>query len=148
MSAPAVALARWDGGALPIDFGDLAAAASAEGYRMLERLTEECRPDSTERPLLLIFASRDGNLAGCGGLTRDPYDPAPGRLRMRHFYVMPAARRHGLARRIAQWLIDQRPAGISSLTLRAADGRAARFWEAMAFRAVEHPSRTHELRFD
>ena len=76
---------------LPAGFDVLGAEARAEGYRHIERLADEwiagiMRFDHEGEAL--IAATLGLELAGIGGLTIDPSQPGP--LRMRRFYVRAA----------------------------------------------------------
>jgi GNAT superfamily N-acetyltransferase len=135
--------------ALPEGFDDLRRQASAEGYGFLDRLAEDVsRGDyAGEANLPVLFATfSGGDLAAVGGLTADPYDPAPDLARLRHVYVAPAFRGSGVGRSLASAVIQQGFALAGRLSLRAADERAAAFWEAAGFfRDVSGMERTHIL---
>ncbi len=92
-----------------------------------------------------LFAARDarGGLLGLGGITRDPYAAA---LRMRRFYVLPAARGAGTGRALAlAALAHGRDAGVGVVRLRCPPG-AARFWEALGFVPVAgDPEASHAM---
>ncbi|CAH1661968.1 GNAT family N-acetyltransferase [Hyphomicrobiales bacterium] len=121
---------------LPDDFEALRNEASAESYRFVEGLREEWlagRYDGGDDHFVVFAAFRDGELAGIGALTPDPYDPAPDLLRVRHVYVRPLHRGAGIGRVLAAALIQQGLALTPRLSLRAADPRAAAFWEANGF---------------
>lgn len=121
---------------LPDDFEALREEAAAENYAFLDRLAAEVRHGdyATEADLpVLLGAFCDGAFAAVGGITRDPYDPAPDLLRLRHVYVRPGFRGRGLGGVIASALIQQGFALAPRLSLRAADERAARFWDQQGF---------------
>ncbi|AOO79954.1 GNAT family N-acetyltransferase [Bosea vaviloviae] len=137
------------GAALPDGFEALRQEAAGEDYAFLDRLTDEvARGDyAGDGDLPVLFAAYvEGELAGLGGLTPDPYDPEPELARLRHVYVRPARRRHGVGRAIAAALIQQGFAVAARLSLRAADDRAAAFWDAEGFRRdLSGATRTHLL---
>jgi GNAT superfamily N-acetyltransferase len=121
---------------LPDDFEALRSEASAEGFGFVEGLREEWlarRYDGGDDRFTVFAAFRDGELAGIGAVTPDPYDPAPDLLRVRHVYVRPLHRMAGIGRALATALIQQGLALAPRLSLRAADPRAAAFWEANGF---------------
>ncbi|QEL24469.1 GNAT family N-acetyltransferase [Bosea sp. F3-2] len=122
---------------LPDDFEALRHEASAESYRFVEGLREEWLAgryvDGDDR--FAVFAAfQEGELAGIGALTPDPYDPEPDLLRVRHVYVRPLRRGAGIGRVLAAALIQQGLALAPRLSLRAADPRATAFWEANGFK--------------
>lgn len=123
--------------------------ATREGYAFLDRLAAEFGEGiyATDDDLpVLLAAFADGELAAVGGLTADPYDPAPDLARLRHVYVRPGARGTGVGRVLAVTLVEQGLALAGRLSLRAADARAAGFWEAIGFARVDDSeSRTHLL---
>ncbi len=121
---------------LPDDFEALRHEASAESYRFIEGLREEWlagRYDSADERFVTFAAFHEGELAGVGALTPDPYDPAPDLLRVRHVYVRPLHRRAGVGRMLAAALTQQGLDQAPRLSLRAADPRATAFWEANGF---------------
>lgn len=134
----------------PEGFETLRREAAAEGFGFLDRLADDLVQGAfageADLPVLLA-ALRDGTLAGLGGLTRDPYDPAPDLVRVRHVYVAPAQRGSGVGGVLASALVQQGFAIAGRLSLRAADARAAAFWEAQGFsRVTGDETRTHMLR--
>jgi GNAT superfamily N-acetyltransferase len=123
---------------LPDDFDALRHEASAEGFRFVESLHEEWsagRYAGSDDRYALFAAFREGELAGIGAVTPDPYDPAPDLLRVRHVYVRPFHRSAGAGRLLAAALIQQGLELAPRLSLRAGDPRAAAFWEASGFSA-------------
>ena len=148
MTQPAVQIVRVLA-ALPADFDNLRREAVSEGYGFLDRLAGEvARGDyagDADLPVLLAgFA--EGELAAIGGLTPDPYDPAPDLARLRHVYVSPSRRRSGVGRVLAAALIQQGLEIATRLSLRAADDRAAAFWDEAGFaRDASGATRTHLL---
>lgn len=137
-------LARLSGPALPGAFAGLLAAADGEGVRIPARVAAEWadgfRFDRAGEALLAAW--RGAALAGIGGVTLDP--DWPDALRMRRFYVRPACRRAGVARRIALAVL----AGVApgrTVTVHAGTPDAPPFWEALGFE-WDPALRLHRLR--
>ncbi len=131
---------------LPAGFDDLRSAARAEGHTNMERLAVDWtsganRFNATGEALLAAFVG--GSLAGIGGITIDPADPAA--LRMRRFYVLPACRRHGVGRRLAEVLMAKACRVSHRVVLNAETELAARFWEALGFIPESRDGHTHVL---
>ena len=126
---------------LPKDFEALRKEAELDGHRMLDTLASEWADGVTrfDRPgEALLAAYADGVLAGMGGLTLEP--ALCGALRMRRFYVRIAYRRRGVARVLAEALLEK--AGRRVITANAAAGSEA-FWETLDFVADKRDGRTH-----
>ena len=115
---------------------------------MLDVLTREWEDGSMRfaAPGEALFAGRggDGLLIGIGGITRDPH--AAGALRMRRFYIAPAARGAGLGHRLAAAAIAHgRDCGAGLIRLRA-PATACVFWERLGFRPLAGDAQaTHHL---
>lgn len=135
MTATAIQIVRL-AESLPDDFEALRHEASAESYRFVEGLREEWLAghySGGDERFVTFAAFHEGELAGIGALTPDPYDPAPDLLRVRHVYVRPLHRSAGVGRMLAAALIQQGLDLAPRLSLRAADPRASAFWEANGF---------------
>lgn len=134
MTETAIQIVRLE--TLPDDFEALRHEASAESYRFIEGLREEWLAGhygGEDERFVTFAAFHEGELAGIGALTPDPYDPAPDLLRVRHVYVRPLHRGAGIGRVLAAALIQQGLDLAPRLSLRAADPRASAFWEANGF---------------
>ena len=134
--------------ALPDDFEALRSEASAESYRFIEGLRAEWLAGhyrGADDRFAAFAAFHDGELAGIGALTPDPYDPEPDLLRLRHVYVRPLHRHAGVGRVLAAALVQQGLALAPRLSLHAADPRAAAFWEANGFRPDSGGTRRSHL---
>jgi ribosomal protein S18 acetylase RimI-like enzyme len=136
----------------PSAWGDverLVEASVEEGFRFLIRLREEHasganRFDGEGEVLLGVW--RGGELVAVGGLNRDPYGGGPRAGRVRHVYVLPSARRAGVGRALVRELIDRAKISFDELVLRTDTAEAARFYEAIGFRAEsEVEGATHRL---
>ena len=123
--------------ALPDDFEALRLEANAESFAFIEGLREEWLAGhylGGDDRFAVFAAFEEGELAGIGAVTPDPYDPEPDLLRVRHVYIRPLRRGAGIGRVLAAALIQQGLALAPRLSLRAADRHAAAFWEASGFR--------------
>jgi len=133
---------------LPDDFAALRAEAVAEGYPHIERLTQEWqsgaqRFDKPGEALFVAFV--DGDLAGIGGLTREPSAPHAPLLRARRFYVRPRFRDVGVGRALASAIIAEAFAAGAHVTVHA--GRdAPGFWERLGFTPLRDAAYSHILR--
>jgi GNAT superfamily N-acetyltransferase len=130
---------------LPPQFETLRARAEAEGYLFLNRLarrwTDGAYEGDTHASLRAVF---DGDaIAAVGAQTADEYDPHPDHRRVRHFYVSPDYRRHGVGRRLAEALTSDAFELAPRLHLRATHALSTAFWDAMGFSRVDRPDRTH-----
>ena len=131
---------------LPGDFDRLRAAAAAEGWRHMDRLSAEVEAGAPV--FLALFAVREGGgLAGIGGLTQEPSpdDGAPA-LRLRRFYVHPDARRRGVGRTLASALIQEGLDSVRRLTVHTDDAHAEAFWRAQGFALVSGKAWNLEFR--
>jgi ribosomal protein S18 acetylase RimI-like enzyme len=78
--------------------------------------------DYAEADGVLLLATVDGALAGCGAMRPLPDVDHPNACEMKRLYVRPAFRRYGLGRRLAQALLDRATAaGYSSMLLDTLD---------------------------
>lgn len=131
--------------ALPPGFPALQAEAEGEGYRHMTRLAHEWADDHGAF-VALIAALADGDLVGIGGLTRERGATDKPALRMRRLYVSAVARRRGVARSIANALLQEALDRVGVVTVHAGNAGAAAFWEALGFEAVKAQAWSHALR--
>lgn len=134
-------------GWLPSGLGALRRDADAEGVRIVSTVIDRW-VDATQRydqpGESLLVAQRDGVVVAVGGLGWCPN--VAGALRVRRFYVSPASRRQGIARELAQRLIDDSAVHASVVTCNAqASGAAPPFWESLGFQRVDTAGITHRL---
>ena len=132
---------------LPAGFGDLRDEARREGYTHMDRLAAEWGSGTNRFDAAgeaLMAARVGGELAGVGGITRDPIDAAA--LRMRRFYVRPRYRGQGIGRGLAAALLAQAGGAGSRIVLNAATETAVRFWEALGFVPDRCDGHSHSLR--
>jgi GNAT superfamily N-acetyltransferase len=129
---------------LPDGFAALRAEAEAEGHRHMSRLADEWATNPADF-VVLIAAALDGELAGIGGLTREPQTTDRATLRMRRLYVSASARRQGVGRALANALLQEAFDRLATVTVHAGNDGAAAFWEAMGFAVVTDRPWSHEL---
>lgn len=106
-----------------------------EGFRMLVRLHDgwtSRRNRFRKRGETLLGAWAGGELVGVCGLNADPYFPGSGEGRVRHLYVRPASRRHGVGRGLVEAVMEQAGRHFQVLNLRAPT-EAFAFYEALGF---------------
>jgi GNAT superfamily N-acetyltransferase len=127
---------------LPDGFDALRAEADAEGHRHMARLAVEVA-ETPELFLALLAAFDDGELLGIGGMTAEPTDPTA--IRMRRLYVTQAARGRGVARAIANALLNEALGQTRLVTVHAGNAGAERFWEAMGYAPVAHRPWSHQF---
>lgn len=129
---------------LPEGFERLRREAEAEGHRNMTRLAEELASGAT-RFEALFAAFDEGELLGVGGLTVEPSEAPEPALRMRRLYVSPRARRLGVARTLANALLQEALDQVGLVTVHAGTNEAARFWEAVAFKAAAEQPWSHQF---
>lgn len=127
---------------LPVGFEALRAEADAEGHRHMSRLAAE-RAETPELFIALLAAFDDGELLGIGGMTAEPGDASA--IRMRRLYVTQAARGRGVARAIANALLNEALGQTRLVTVHAGNPGAERFWEAMGFAPVADRPWSHQF---
>lgn len=129
---PGVLLSRVSG-ALPDGIERLCDQSRIEGHHHITRLIADWNAGTlrfTGDHEMLLAAHSSGTLAGVGGITNDPH--VPDTLRMRRFYVAPAWRGHGIARQLAETIIETAPRDREIVA--HAPPTAIAFWTAMGFR--------------
>ena len=90
---------------------------------------------------LLAAVDREGNVLGVGGLKECP--DVSGAMRMHRFYTLPEARGMGIAKTIANNLIDSTDAHLITCN---SHPTANAFWEKLGFQPIDGPNEiTHIL---
>ncbi|WP_052261780.1 GNAT family N-acetyltransferase [Leisingera sp. ANG-M1] len=123
----------------------LAAEARLEGFRFVDRMIAEadagsvCFQKAGER---FCGVFQDTSLVACGGISRDPYT-AEQMGRVRHVYVLKAARRRGVATLLVNELLKQSAKDFQTIRLRTSTAEAARFYETLGFRRTGARDATH-----
>ena len=127
---------------LPDGFEALRAEAETEGHRHLTRLATEMA-QAPGMFLALLAAFDEGALLGIGGMTVEPNEPAA--IRMRRLYVAQPVRGRGVARAIANALLEEALGQTRLITVHAGNPGAERFWEAMEFSPVPDRPWSHQF---
>ena len=107
--------------------------------------SEVLRFDRPGEGLLGAFA--DDALVGVGGLSLDPYAPAPGLARLRHLYVRRGLRRQGFGRGLVAALLTLARSRFKTVRLRTSAPGAAALYEGFGFVASTREGETHRLVF-
>jgi GNAT superfamily N-acetyltransferase len=131
-------------------FAPVLAEAPAQGGAFLLRLRDEWADGSLRFDIpgeLLLGAFVGSGLVGVGGVSRDPYAPAPGLGRIRHLYVLKSHRGQGIGRALMDRLIKHGRAHFSVLRLSTQAPEAARLYESYGFVRAPAWKQTHRLEF-
>jgi uridine kinase len=126
----------------------LVVESEAEGRRFVRRLAEEWASGANrfDGPGEALFVAWQGGRAvGVCGLNVDPYATTPGVSRVRHLYVLRAARRLGVGRALVAAVIDAARGAFDELRLRTGNLAAAALYEAMGFRRTDTADCTHVM---
>jgi GNAT superfamily N-acetyltransferase len=124
----------------------LSDAALAEGFGFLRRLMQDWasganRFDQPGEQLIGAFAGT--HLLGVCGLNRDPYLRSQGVGRLRHLYVAPGHRRHGIATALVRPLLGT--GDFHQLRLRTDTAEAAAFYLRLGFHPVADATASHAI---
>jgi len=141
-------LVRVSGG-LPDDFPALRAAADAEGHRHMARLETDFTAGAQRFEAdgeVLLAAYLEGELVAIGGVTQEPTLQPGEALRMRRLYVLPRARRRGVATTLANALLNEALTRTRLVTVHAGASDAGRFWEALGYAPVTDRPWSHQFR--
>src|SRR5262245_1997437 len=129
--------------------GPLLAASEREGYRFVRRLVTEWASGANRfsgTGEVLLGCLVEGRLAGLCGLVRDPYRDQDGVGRLRHLYVLPEHRGHGIGTALTTRVVELAKGSFQVLRLRTDTARAAALYERLGFRKESgDPSCTHVL---
>jgi GNAT superfamily N-acetyltransferase len=91
----------------------------------------------------LVGAFRGEELAGVGGVSRDPYDQTPGLGRVRHLYVLQRLRGMGVGGALVEAIVARARGHWQILRLRTSNPNAARLYERHGFQPLAGGEETH-----
>jgi GNAT superfamily N-acetyltransferase len=117
----------------------LIAESERDGLAFVRRLAEDWTTGANrfERPGETLLGARiDGEIVGVCGLTVDPYAAEPAVGRVRHLYVLSAARAQGVGRELVTAIVRAARGHFEILRLRTSNPAAARLYERLGFRAT------------
>jgi GNAT superfamily N-acetyltransferase len=132
---------------LPDEIAALAAEARAEGHNNMDRLIADWASGAQRfagegEALFAVFL--EGELAGVGGVTREPTEQATPTMRARRVYVAQRSRRQGVARVLVDAIVQQGFEAADRITCNAHPSSTG-FWERVGFTPVAGPGFTHIL---
>jgi GNAT superfamily N-acetyltransferase len=131
---------------LPTGIEALRLDARNEGFRFVDRLASEWHTGINrfdQMGEMLLGAVLVGELVAICGLNRDPYAADPGVARLRHLYVLPRARRQGIATGLVTQVLMQAEEVFQAVRLRTETREAASFYEGHGFIAVKEERASH-----
>jgi GNAT superfamily N-acetyltransferase len=134
-----------------LEFQLLVDQSLAEGYRFVVKLRDEWLDGTNrfDRPGEALYGAwREGAMIGVCGRNVDPYRTDPTVARIRHLYVLPAARRFGAGRALVERVIRDANGRFRAISLRNARGNpvADAFYAALGFTPVAEPAATHLMK--
>src|SRR5882672_1598423 len=130
----------------PDRVGDLLVDSEAAGSRIVRRLMDEWADGTNrfERPGESLFAAWVvGRLVGVCGLNVDPYAGDDRIGRVRHLYVLNAARRLGVGRALMAEIVGAARGRFGTLRLSTSNPAAARLYESLGFLPMTADHCTH-----
>jgi len=134
--------------ALPEDaLGPLLEQSLAEGHGMVAKLRKHWRSgaqrfDADGEAMYGAFSGPD--LVGICGRAIDPYRKDPSVARVQRLYVLPSWRGKGVGRALVGRVLGDGAGRFATVTVRAPDRHAGRFYEALGFLPVaESANETH-----
>ena len=129
-------------------FAPLIAEGLQGDGRFLARLRDEWLSGATrfDRPGECLLGAFGGDaLVGVGGVSLDPYHPAPDLGRVRHVYVLRAYRRRGIGRALMETVLERAGRDFAVLRLRTERPEAVRLYESFGFVGTDAAGETHRL---
>jgi len=124
----------------------LVAESEQAGLSLVRKLVDEWRDGSNafHRPGEAVFGARvDGRLVGVCGLNVDPYAGDDRIGRVRHLYVLNAARRLGVGRALMAEIVGAARGRFGTLRLSTSNPAAARLYESLGFLPMTADHCTH-----
>jgi GNAT superfamily N-acetyltransferase/predicted kinase len=121
-----------------------------EGYDFIQKLCDEYEAGTNrfDAPgAILLGAYLNDELIAVGGVHSDPYLQTATVGRVRHVYVLPEYRRHGVGRELMLALIQHAHEHFETLTLRTPTAHGDNFYKSLGFTDEPHfDNATHWLR--
>jgi ribosomal protein S18 acetylase RimI-like enzyme len=130
------------------ELDELVIRSLEESFNFVQRLQNEYQfgVNRFDRPGEVLLLARDAQIViAVIGLNLDPRGQ-PGVMRLRHFYVLPNYRSHGLGQNMLLEVIElARAARAKVLELHTDNQQAARFYERNGFQRLDSSNLTHDL---
>ena len=126
----------------------LIAEAEGEGHRFVHRLLAEWESGTNrfDGPgELLLGAFIEDRLVGVAGLNRDTYADEDGIGRLRHVYMLSAARRLGVGSLLVRRILSEASKTFRIARLRTTTAEAAAFYRYLGFENVNEEAATHRF---
>jgi hypothetical protein len=114
----------------------LVKSSELEGFAYLRRLTEEYKHSINrfdKKGEMLIGAYHLEKLIGICGLNQDPFLNDEYVSRLRRVYVSPDYRRHGVGRKLVEYIITQARQNFKILVLRTLTDEGRAFYHSLGF---------------
>ncbi len=126
----------------------LAAQAMVEGHQNIQTLVDEFETEINcfDKPGEGLFGAYRGNsIVGIGGVSVDPYDRLDVVARVRRVFVLPTARREGVATALMQQIEEMARRHFPKIQLFTASTTASRFYVNLGYSQVHHRAKvSHE----
>lgn len=125
-----------------------------EGYDFIQKLWDEYdsgKSTFSEPGAALLGILENEQLIAISGVHRDPYLQSPTVGRIRHVYVLPVYRRHGIGALLVQALIQHASSQFTILTLRTQTEHGKSFYKSLGFSdypRFENATHWLELKFE
>ncbi len=123
-------------------------AGVAEGVEFVERLERDWRDGSNRFDApgeAFLVACRGDVTVGFAGLNRDPFTANLTTGRLRHVYVVPAARRVGVGDALVRSVLEAAIGSFERVRLRTSSPDADRFYRALGFERIDEDAATHSI---
>lgn len=122
----------------------LAAIATLEGFRFVERFASDYPGIELDSPQQFFLGVFDGDLlVAIGGVTPDPYSDDSAIGRIRRVFVSQEYRGAGLGARLIHALEERAASVYPKIRLNTDTDAAAAFYERIGYARISGPSATH-----
>lgn len=120
-----------------IDISHLVQESESEGYRFLTRLVGDYKDGTNkfDKPGEALFSIRNksGDVVAIGGVNQSTFSEDTQVARLQRFYVLDAARRHGVGSLLLKEIIDHSRGQFNEMTVRTESSKADAFYRANGF---------------